>query len=232
MRTRRRWWFWLLLPLLGLVVVASSAQTHVLDLANWFKHSGALGIATYFALYAVGALLVAPASALTLLAGFCYGAGLGFVVALPAASLAAWLNFLFARFVGHAWVERRLAHDSRWRLVRDAASRQGFLWVFLLRLSPFVPFAVLNYLMGVSQIRQRDFVLASTLGKAPSTLAYAYLGSALHVLAAPSEHQSPWNEALFWVGLVATLVVAWQLSRVVRRRTETLLAPAPSSERG
>ncbi len=214
----------MLVALVALVLLVTPAPQYVLALANWFKQAGARGIACYVALYAIGSLLVAPGSALTLLAGFAYGTLPGFAIALPAASVAAWLNFLFARYVGHDWVERTLARDSRWRRVRDAAAQHGFVWVVLLRLSPVVPFAVLNYLMGVSQIRQRDFVVASALGKAPSTLAYVYVGSALQVLTTPGDDaQNPWTEGLFWVGLAATVTVAVQLTRVIKRRTETLL---------
>jgi uncharacterized membrane protein YdjX (TVP38/TMEM64 family) len=80
--------------------------------------------------------------------------------------------------------------------------------------------------MGVSQIRARDFIIASTIGKAPSVLAYVYLGSALSVLTSPDQApQSVWTERLFWVGLGATLIVVLLIGRVVRRKTEKLLGP-------
>jgi uncharacterized membrane protein YdjX (TVP38/TMEM64 family) len=224
MRRLRLLWF----VLLGLVLVLliGPLRGAILGLGHWFAGAGVVGIVLYFALFTVGSLLVVPGSALTLLAGFAYGVGAGFAIAVPAATLAAWINFMFARTVGRRWVQRRLGDYPRLAAVSQAAAKEGMSWVILLRLSPVVPFSVLNYLMGVSQIRARDFIIASTIGKAPSVLAYVYLGSALSVLTSPDQApQSVWTERLFWVGLGATLIVVLLIGRVVRRKTEKLLGP-------
>lgn len=226
-RTMRRWRLFGLLPLaLAVVLLAGPLREVMLRFGHWFADAGIVGVVTYFALFSVGSLLIAPGSALTLLAGFAYGVAPGFAIAVPAASLAAWVNFVFARAVGKKWVGQRLKDYPRLQAISRAAETEGMSWVILLRLSPVIPFSVLNYVMGVTQIRTRDFLLGTIVGKAPSVLAYVYLGSALSVLTSPEPvPQGVWAERLFWVGLVATLVVVVQIGRVVRRRTDALLAP-------
>ena len=59
----------------------------------------------------------------------------------------------------------------------EAVGREGFKIVALLRLSPLFPFSVLNYALGLTRVRLRDFVLASWLGMLPGTALYVYLGS-------------------------------------------------------
>ncbi len=217
---------WLLFAATLLALAIGPLRELSFGLGKWFAGAGAWGVLVYVGLYAFGALLVVPGSALTMLAGFAYGIGLGFALAWPAASLAAWINFVVARSLGKHWVEDRLVAFPRYRALSAAAEVEGFTWVILLRLSPIVPFSLLNYVMGVSKMPARQFVVASAIGKAPSTLTYVYLGSALSVLADPAQPaQSPWTRLLFWVGLCATLVAAWMITRAVRRRTAVLLEP-------
>jgi hypothetical protein len=49
--------------------------------------------------------------------------------------------------------------------------------VLLLRLSPAMPFNVMNFVSGTSAVRLRDFVLGS-VGMLPAIVAYVYLGAA------------------------------------------------------
>ena len=56
-------------------------------------------------------------------------------------------------------------------------AREGWKIVALLRLSPVVPFNLLNYAFGVTRVRLRDYVLASWAGMLPGMVLYVYLGS-------------------------------------------------------
>jgi len=49
--------------------------------------------------------------------------------------------------------------------------------VALLRATPLVPFPVLNYFVGATPLRLRDFAAGSFAGMLPGTIAYAWLGS-------------------------------------------------------
>ena len=96
-------------------------------------------------------------------------------------------------------------------------SEHGFRMVFLIRLSPVVPFALTNYSLGVTRVRFWRYVGASFVGMLPGAFLYSYLGSTLQVLtraAAPGEEASTAKSVLFWAGLVATLVVTVLLTRI------------------
>src|SRR5947199_304037 len=56
-----------------------------------------------------------------------------------------------------------------------AVAAEGRRFVFLLRLSPVVPFNVLNYALGLTSVRFGDYLVAS-LGMIPGTLLYVYYG--------------------------------------------------------
>jgi uncharacterized membrane protein YdjX (TVP38/TMEM64 family) len=89
-----------------------------------------------------------------------------------------------------------------------AVGAQGFRVVLLLRLSPLFPFNLLNYALGLTRVRLRDFVLASLPGMLPGTLLYVYLGSLVTSVSQLTSGQrpdsGPWGRVLFWGGLVAT----------------------------
>jgi uncharacterized membrane protein YdjX (TVP38/TMEM64 family) len=66
----------------------------------------------------------------------------------------------------------------QWRAIDRAINKEGFKVVLLLRLSPLLPFALSNYLYGLTSVDFWSFVSATFLGFSPGTLAIVYAGSA------------------------------------------------------
>ena len=81
--------------------------------------------------------------------------------------------------------------------------------MFLLRLSPIVPFVLLNYGLAFSGVRYRDFLLAS-VGMLPAILMYVYYGKVVgdvaKVAAGVAPPRGPEYYVLLGLGLVATIV--------------------------
>ena len=63
-----------------------------------------------------------------------------------------------------------------------ALEKEGLKLIILLRLSPLVPFDILNYLMGVTSISFKHYALGS-LGMIPGTIVYVYIGTGLSNMA-------------------------------------------------
>ncbi len=68
----------------------------------------------------------------------------------------------------------------------NALSRNGFFTVVFLRLVPLFPFNALNPILGVTDIRFKDYFLGTLVGIIPGTFAFVYLGEAFKML-------SVWN---------------------------------------
>jgi uncharacterized membrane protein YdjX (TVP38/TMEM64 family) len=118
-------------------------------------------------------------------------------------------------------VERRLAGDSRLVAVDRAIGREGLRILVLLRLSPAIPFSLLNYLLGLTRVSLRDFVVACG-AMLPGTIMYAYYGSISQDLASLmagswAPPRSPLYYALTAVGLAATIVVTTLTARIATR---------------
>lgn len=182
---------------------------------------GAVGILLFILGYALATVAFVPGSLLTLAAGAVYGIGRGTAIVFVAATLGASLAFLVARYVARSAVETRLQGHEKFSAVDRAVGRQGFRIVTLLRLSPIFPFNALNYALGLTRVRFRDYVLAS-IGMLPGTLLYVYYGKAagsVAEIAAGMEmmDRSVWHYVALGIGLVATIVVTAVITRSARR---------------
>jgi uncharacterized membrane protein YdjX (TVP38/TMEM64 family) len=133
----------------------------MVDFIHWAKGMGAAGGALYAVVYIAGTALFFPGLPLTLGAGFLYGAIIGTLVVSPASVAGATLAFLIARYLARDWVTRRIKKYPQAAAMDRAIEKNGFKAVVLLRLQPVLPFNILNYALGLTSIRLRDYMLAS-----------------------------------------------------------------------
>lgn len=186
--------------------------------AAWMEGLGALGAVAFVLAYVVVTVALVPASLLTLAAGAVYGLARGIPLVLAGATLGATAAFLLSRYALRDAVERRLARRPRLAAVMDAVSRDGRRIAFLLRLSPAVPFGLLNYALGATRLRLADFVVALA-GIVPGTALYVYYGTVAGSLAeaAGGERRSAADWVLLGAGLAATLLATLLVGRAARR---------------
>ena len=210
----------LLFALVALVVVGRAAGAHFAAFASWVQGQGGLGAAAFILAYAAAVVAFVPGSILTLAAGAIFGVVRGTLYVLVAATLGSALAFLVSRYVARGLVEKKLAGDPRLAAIDRAIGAEGRKIVLLLRLSPAFPFSVLNYALGLTRVRFADYLLAS-IGMLPGTLVYVYSGKLVGDVAllagGATVAKGPGYYALWGVGLLATLFVTLQITRIARR---------------
>ena len=188
----------------------------------WVADLGSWGVLLFILVYILATVLFFPASILTIGAGFIFGVLLGTVVVSIAATAGAALAFLIARYLARDQVERQVANSPRFKRIDRAIGEHGAKLVFLLRLSPLIPFNISNYFYGLTAVKFWPYVLASWIGMLPGTLLYVYIGAAgktgLGGAAGQASGRSPWEYALFGVGLIATVMVTIWVTRIARRK--------------
>ena len=137
--------------------------------------SGAWGPLVYVVLHVVVTLVPVPKNLLAGIAGVLFGLGPGIALSWFASVLSALVTFQLARRLGREAVEditgRRV--DAVRRILRE----QGVLSVVVARLTPVIPFTVVNYAAGVSPVTRRDYLVGTALGVVPGTVAYVALGA-------------------------------------------------------
>ena len=75
------------------------------------------------------------------------------MIVFLAAVLGSSAAFLVSRYVARSSIERRLAGNARFAAIDRAVGAKGRKIVFLLRLSPVFPFTLLNYGLGLTNVR-------------------------------------------------------------------------------
>jgi uncharacterized membrane protein YdjX (TVP38/TMEM64 family) len=191
------------------------------------RDGGLPGRLAYALLYLVAGLLMMPAGPLTVGAGHAFGPLVGVLVAAPATCLASCLPFLLGRTLLRGPVSRGLARIDDWPLLAEAIRRSGFQVVALLRATPVVPFPVLNYFVGATPLRLRDFAAGSFVGMLPGTIIYAWLGSLL-----PDPRQAVGGVRFDSWGLLAGLALLTVIVGLLARRAlRRALAEARADQR-
>ncbi len=203
-----------------LLVLGRLGGRYVPGFVARIRSFGALGPIVYVLGYMVAMVAGIPASLLTLAAGAIFGLWWGTLWALLGATLGASAAFLVARYVARDKVEERVAGEPRFAAIDRAIAADGRRIVFLLRLSPAVPFTLLNYLLGVTRVRFTDFLLGS-VGMLPATVLYVYSGKVAGDVATATGGAGPAHGvgyyAVIAVGLLATVAVTILVTRIARR---------------
>jgi uncharacterized membrane protein YdjX (TVP38/TMEM64 family) len=182
---------------------------------EWVDRSGAFGVLVFAGIYVVATLLLLPSAVLNIAAGALFGLAWGIGAVMGASMLAAIIAFEIAR---HLLRERITAHYTRKgtpAAIDKALRSEGWKAVALLRLSPLVPFAVKNYLFGVSRVHMRDYLIGTFLGKLPGAIVLTALGTTGR---AAMDLTGPPRWGLLAAGIAATALVSWLVGRTARRR--------------
>jgi uncharacterized membrane protein YdjX (TVP38/TMEM64 family) len=192
-------------------------------LADRLRGAGPKGVLLFVAVYIAAEVALVPGSLLRMAAGFAYGPIRGLLVASPASVLAATTAFLLGRTVLRDWIQRKIASSPKARAIDAAVERNSFKLILLLRLSPVIPFNMLNYALGLSNASLGRYVIASFVGMLPGTWLYVYLGSLATTAAGLGEaSRAGGRERLVLTGiaLAATVAAIIFVTRAARRALE------------
>jgi uncharacterized membrane protein YdjX (TVP38/TMEM64 family) len=221
-----------LLALAALWFVAREVGDAIPRVAAWIEGLGFWAPVIFIAAYAASVVALVPASILTLAAGAIFGLLKGTVYTFIAATLGAIGAFLVARHLARGVVSQRIAQNPLFASIDRAIGGQGLKVVFLLRLSPVFPFSLLNYALGLTGVRLRDYALAS-LGMIPATLLYVYYGKLIGDVAALAGATAVERDWAYWavliVGLIATVAVTTIVTRAARRALKEEVPDAADS---
>lgn len=156
----------------------------------------------YIGLFALLPAFFFPVAVLAFAGGLLFGIWRGSLYTFIGAVLNCTLMFFLARFIGRAQAERliqkRLSPQWRSRLER-AGGKEGFLFLVILRLIPAVPYNLINYAFGLSDMSFRVYLIASAIGIIPGTLVFINIGDKAMEIGSPS----------FWaaIALLAALLI-------------------------
>ena len=215
--------FVLVLVVIGLFLAMRflPVQQWLRNFNDWVGQMGVIGIFIFIAVYAVATVLLAPGAILTIGAGFAFGLWKGFLAVSAGATLGASLAFLVARFIARDKIEAIAQRNEKFRRIDSAIGKPGAKLIFLLRLSPVIPFNLSNYFYGLTGVKFWPYVLASWIGMMPGTLLYVYIGvagkAAVSAVAGGEAMKHGWQYWTFLgIGLLATMIVTIWVTKIAR----------------
>ena len=204
----------------ALLLFGQRVAGYLPEFSAWVNGLGLWGPVVFVLGYAVATVAFIPGSLLTFAGGAIFGLGEGTAFVFAGASLGATGAFLASRYLVRGAVERRVAAEPRFAAIDRAVGREGFKIVVLLRLTPVVPFVLLNYALGLTRVKLSHYV-GAFVGMFPATLLYVYYGKVLGdvaEVAAGVEVEQGWATwVASGVGLVATVAVLVVVTRIARR---------------
>ncbi len=125
----------------------------------------------FILIYAAGICLFIPGTLLTTLGAALFGPYWGFLYVWIAAMLGATGAFLIGRYLGREFAASLIG--DRLRKYDDAIERNGFATVLYLRLVYF-PFTAMNFGMGLTKVRFRDYLWGTGLGILVGTFIFTF----------------------------------------------------------
>jgi uncharacterized membrane protein YdjX (TVP38/TMEM64 family) len=221
-RARRR--PWLILATLAAIAAVAWGGQHaspvLLSIVGDVRAFGVAAPVAFTLVYAISVALLIPSTVLSVAGGALFGFWIGVAAALIGGVVGSSIAFLLGRHAMRRFVARRLASMPRYQAIERAVSKRGRRIVFLLRLSPVVPFNFLNYALGLTAISLADFTWAG-IGMVPSAVVYAYFGKVTGealVLAGQTQmrHDTSYYTALVG-GLLATVAATMVVAQTARR---------------
>ncbi|MCL4501429.1 MAG: TVP38/TMEM64 family protein [Deltaproteobacteria bacterium] len=137
----------------------------LLEAAGWWAPLA------FILIYAAGICLFIPGTLLTTLGAAIFGPYWGFLYVWIAAMLGATGAFLIGRYLGREFAASLIG--GRLRKYDDAIERNGFATVLYLRLVYF-PFTPMNFGMGLTKVRFRDYFWGTGLGILVGTFIFTF----------------------------------------------------------
>lgn len=161
----------------------------------------------------ISAPLGVPGTPLTLLSGAIFNNFWGTLVALIGNTAGAVLAFLLSRYILRDYVQNKFL--SKYPKIKEYETRlekRGLITVAVLRLIPLFPFNVLNFVLGVTKIKFKDYLIGSFVGMIPGAFVFVSLGGSLSAL-------DPMNITLSILGIFALIYLGKWYERKYERKS-------------
>lgn len=170
----------LILLITGIIFLKRNNISDLEELKRIILSSGNIAPLIYIGLFSILPSFFVPVTILAMAAGYVFGM-------LPAATytfVGAFINSTITYFIGK-YVAYDLINDianAKYKDVYDklkekTRGQEGFVFMLIVRLLPFVPYTFLNYMSGVVGYNYIIFITSSMLGILPGIFIYSNIGT-------------------------------------------------------
>ncbi|HAE92843.1 TVP38/TMEM64 family protein [Tissierella praeacuta] len=181
------------------------------EIKDFIQGKGIMAPIIYVALLSSLPLLLFPDSVLVIAGGMIFGLFWGTVLTTVGSLIGAAISFYISRKLGQQVVKKLIKKD----LVLFDKKNSGFFLILMLRLIPLFPFKIVSYSAGLSDVKFKDFALATTIGSLPGIIVYTNLGDKTTVFGSKDFYLS--------IGLLIGLfVISFIMKKIFQEKGEKI----------
>lgn len=182
------------------------------QLGTFLNSSGLWAPLVYIVIYAVGVCLFLPGTLLTGLGAAIFGPYWGFLYVWIAAMLGSSGAFFIGRTMAREYAASLIG--DRLKKYDDAIERNGFATVLYLRLVYF-PFTPMNFGMGVTKVRFKDYFMGTGLGIIVGTFIFTFFIGTLKDVYASGRWEELISFNVFFS--IALLVFSFFIPKLIKK---------------
>ena len=185
------------------VTVSSTAAVYLYQYQDLLRDLTIWQLLLYFVVISVTmALALTPTTFVALVSGFYLGwqAFPGVVVAYGVAAL---VGYSLAKLIDHGKMMSFLNRFENARNLMQELRNQSWSLIILTRISPVLPFALMNFVLSLLQVSRTRFFVASIVGMLPRTLFFYWIGTqARDIISLLQNPDSGRTGQLLMIGLI------------------------------
>ena len=165
----------------------------------------------FIAIFSISLCVCLPTLPLNIAAGFFWGGLLGGFYTVLGATIGSWAAFLAARYLFGQPLARRF--DNQWmQMVQREFDASGWKFVAFARINPIIPTGPLNYLLGLTSLSSRGFVLSTFISLLPPATLVSYLGDAARSLVTQPDSSVTLPKHILLISFIVTVLAAGKIA--------------------
>ena len=174
----------LTLLLLTVLVLLSEPVPELIRISNLIieriEALGVWGPVLFILLYIPAVIFFIPASPISIAGGILFGFPMASIYVVIGALLGGLAAFTIARYVEGGRVSDFLKkRDQKYYGYYRVIDKHGITAILLLHFTLVIPFAGINYLLGITKISYKNYLIGSLIGLIPGSVFYTYFGYAV-----------------------------------------------------
>ncbi|MCC5014211.1 MULTISPECIES: TVP38/TMEM64 family protein [unclassified Legionella] len=184
---------------------------------SYIKDLGWLAPVLFVLFYCLATILLLPTMVLTFAGGALFGPVLGVLFNLIGATAGAACAFCISRHLATNWFTSR--RGPKINKLISGVERSGWQFVGLIRLIPIIPFNLVNYGLGLTQIKFRHYVITTFIFLTPGEIIYTYCGHAgMDALTHPTPFYK--SSSIITLIILGFLLLTFKLFKSYQRRQQ------------
>lgn len=158
-------------------------------LQNFVTSNYLLTVIAFVGIYILAiALQIPSASVFTLAGGLLFGL-VGIIWVNIGATLGSIISFLTSRYLFQELLNKKFTKELN--SINNELNKNSTSYLFFVRLTPVLPFFLVNILLGLTNVKLIKFVWTTILGIIPGSFVYVYAGTQLGTINSLNDIASP-----------------------------------------